>query len=851
MSRHVRGVAACVALCAAAARPAPSAEIDLTEWSHRADIEAEALSEKGLVEFELTSEVHDLARADLADLRVVAGTGDEMDYVLRRSEGRSRREALKVRLYDRTCVPGERSSVTAEFENVGTQRPSYGLARYADRLRAEGVTVARLGEASEEAGPAGAEEAGGGERSHRAAVVVAALPEKGLVEFALTSEVHDLARADLADLRVVDETGDEVGYVLRRAEGRQRRERLDVRLYNRTFVPARQSSVTADFGEKVLKNRIEIETGGTDFRREVLVEGSDDGTSWRAVRKGAFLFRVARGPAGAGYDKTAVSLPDNDHRYLRVTVYHGPDDVGVEIGQVRAWRLVAELPETAPVPVCGSEVVHRDDGRATEVTFDLGFRNLPLHELALDLADADFFRQVSVAGRNTRGGSMSARGSARGEETPWRSVGSAAIWRCSAGGSADESVVIGLGGAGYRYVRVRVENGDDAPLGFEGASVSRLVQYAAFQPKKGGSYALCFGEKALKNRVEIVTTGTRFRREVLLEGSDDGAGWGVVREGAFLFKIPRGPEGEGYDKSVVAMPDNDQRYLRITVSAEPEGPPLVEVKDVKAWLLVREPPETAPVPVLESEVVEDEKERATYVTLDLGHRNLPLHEVRLAFRGGEFFRHVSVSGRNAKELVVPRRMEDGSVVEKRTEAPWTDIASGVVYRWSARRRPSGFGALATAGGAEEALSLDLEGAQYRYLRVRVENRDDPPLAFSGASVSRLVQHVAFWSKGAGPWRLYVGNPGARRPRYDLADYAARLRAEGVRRSRLGAVGENPAYGRAERPVPWSERHRWLLWAALVAIGAVLALLVYRQAKTGPAPDEGPSGRGTSDGGGKA
>ena len=87
--------------------------------------------------------------------------------------------------------------------------------------------------------------------------------------------------------------------------------RWPAKLYNRTFVPGQRSTVTADFGERLRKTSVRIATGGTNFRRRVLVEASEDGKSFQILRDGAFLFRVASAAAGKGYERSTVNLPEN------------------------------------------------------------------------------------------------------------------------------------------------------------------------------------------------------------------------------------------------------------------------------------------------------------------------------------------------------------------------------------------------------------------------------------------------------------------------------------------------------------------------------------------------------------
>jgi len=330
--------------------------------------------------------------------------------------------------------------------------------------------------------------------SRCAPIELAHAPAKGIVEFELTPEVYDIARPDLADLRVIADPATEVAHVVRVPTGSSRSVRLQVKLYNRTYVEGKHSSVTVDFAEKVLKHRIEVDTPGTNFRRKLLVEGSDDGLAWQTVRDDALLFRIRNDQHG-DYHKNAVELPANDQRYLRVTVYNGQDDPPrVEPLDVRAWRVERKPARTAPVPIAASKATEKES--TTEIALDLGWRRLPLHKLTLRFADANFFRRISLSGRDqevrTRdtGGLLSRK---KDYDEPWLHVASGAIYQYASGRGGERSLTIDLRRAPYRYLLVRVHNADDPPLRFEKGEATRLVHLVAFQPQAGKRCRLYFG----------------------------------------------------------------------------------------------------------------------------------------------------------------------------------------------------------------------------------------------------------------------------------------------------------------------------------------------------------------------
>lgn len=349
-----------------------------------------------------------------------------------------------------------------------------------------------------------------------------------------------------------------------------------------------------------------------------------------------------------------------------------------------------------------------------------------------------------------------------------------------------------------------------------------------YVPGKETSVTVDFGEKQIKSAVQVLTDGTDFRRKVRIEGSEDAMDWRVVRDEAFLFRASGDGNGGALEKNIVQIADNDQRYLRITVFNDSDDTGSVQVERVTSWRQTRIPTETAPVAIASTTVTQ--KRRVTEITLDLGFRNLPLQEVRLNIGDKNFFRQVQIQGRNSEARVVRTVVEDSPKLEKIVPVPWTPVTKGSIFRFTTR------------SGMEESLAVTLRDARYRFLRVLIENRDDPPLQFESASVSKWVQHLLFSVRPNSGYTLYFGNAKARKSEYDVERYIDRLKKDGLVQARLGPPVPNPRYRAPITELPWSERHKGILWVTLLGVLAVLGLLVYRIAlSSGDASAQGGKG----------
>lgn len=339
---------------------------------------------------------------------------------------------------------------------------------------------------------------------------------------------------------------------------------------------------------------------------------------------------------------------------------------------------------------------------------------------------------------------------------------------------------------------------------------------AVSKPGVYNSVVVDFGSRAARTRIDVDTPGDNFRRRLTVEASQDAQTWSDLRRNAWLFHLPY--EG-GYTRNEVSLPDNDFRYLRLTVFHGQDDQSDIPITRVKAWCVKTDPPTAVAVPVVSSETSRNPKQNTTRVSLDLGFENLPLRDLTLACQDEAFFRRVEVFGRNRLKQTLVKPVEHGQPRREEVDEPWSPVSSGIIHRYP--------------GAEDRELSADLTiplSGRYRYLQVVIHNHNDQPLKLTGQTVTRHPYYLTFQPKSAGPYRLYFGDPEASTPQYDLVHFASRLLAEGLTPASLGKPFANPLFHAPVEVVPWTERYSWAIWAVLLVVLAALGLLVYRQAR---------------------
>jgi hypothetical protein len=109
----------------------------------------------------------------------------------------------------------------------------------------------------------------------------------------LTPDIYNAARGDLGDVRLIDTDDEQIPYVLAKPKDVTKSQNYRPEVINRSTGAGKAAMITLDFGEQVIKNSIEVETGGNNFRRAVKVEGSNDNIEFVTLVENAYVFAVS------------------------------------------------------------------------------------------------------------------------------------------------------------------------------------------------------------------------------------------------------------------------------------------------------------------------------------------------------------------------------------------------------------------------------------------------------------------------------------------------------------------------------------------------------------------------------
>jgi len=220
----------------------------------------------------------------------------------------------------------------------------------------------------------------------------------GLYQFTVPLQVMGESRDDLGDLRLFDSENHEIPYAIRTRTNVNEQREFAGHLFNQVTVGSSATEVTVDLGDKAGEhNEVQIQTSGDDFRRRIVVEGSDDRNEWKTLISDGVIFSFqADGKAAVS---NRVSYPTSRYRYLRLRVYKDElsDDNPPNITTVQALMGVHEKGQltTWNVYVPDYQLIRNQGAHATQWTVDLGSR-VPCDRLSLTISDQSFYRPFEV-----------------------------------------------------------------------------------------------------------------------------------------------------------------------------------------------------------------------------------------------------------------------------------------------------------------------------------------------------------------------------------------------------------------------------------------------------------------------
>jgi hypothetical protein len=286
----------------------------------------------------------------------------------------------------------------------------------------------------------------------------------GLAAFEPDGPMYEHAAVGFPDLRVLDARGRQVPWRPRSVRGDEQLQAA------RVLNAGRQGAAAVallDFGpERVVRERIHLDVPLEPFVGRAEVFGSDDRRTFTRLSSTA-IYDV-RGAARAV--STTVVFPQSDFRYYRIRA------TGVR--ELRGATAEAVAAAGAPVTRRAEISIEQED-RRTVIEADLRYRRLTVHELRFASSTPAFDRPVSIEG------SM--------DGTTYFVAGGGRLYRFGEAGETTVPI-----DSRYRYLRIRIANGDDEPLRDLKVTLRAYRDYILLAPGFAPPYRVLYGGPAVR-----------------------------------------------------------------------------------------------------------------------------------------------------------------------------------------------------------------------------------------------------------------------------------------------------------------------------------------------------------------
>jgi len=299
-----------------------------------------------------------------------------------------------------------------------------------------------------------------------------------LTSFSLDNQVYEHAKEGMADLRIIDNSGEEVKYKMTIESGQKTIETIPVAIRDLGIKVGENTQFIVDLGRGgILHNSITIQTSSVNFRRQVEVEASDDLANWLLVKKqseGAYIYDYS---LDFKAKNTTVYYPQSTARYLRIKIL----DMGEEPIKVTGASVINDIyisSRTATYdPKLLEEKNDQEKGTSTYL-LDLGAKGIPSNKITFGTKEVNFNREVLIEGSN--------------DNNNFTKLGSDVIFSYQTPRFNGAKASITFGEGNFRYLKLTVFNRDNAALALSDFAVFGTVRKVIFEYAPGGTYRLFY-----------------------------------------------------------------------------------------------------------------------------------------------------------------------------------------------------------------------------------------------------------------------------------------------------------------------------------------------------------------------
>lgn len=619
----------------------------------------------------------------------------------------------------------------------------------------------------------------------------------GLVKTSLPAETLDAARPALEDLRLYDDAGNELPFLITRPLPSSKAVQ-SAKSFQISLQPA-ATVITLETGFAQPLDGVTLESPAANFIKAVRVEGSNDGQNWQPLALGQPIFRQL-----SGASQLHVSIPTGAWPFLRLTI----DDQRSQPVPFTGARVHAADVEATPIELQNVTIAERNENPGeTRLVLNLGAANLDVAAVKIETDEPLFTRAVTLAVPQVSEDAIR-------EQT----VGQGVIYRVAIEGqppSANLSVPLETK-IRSRELVLLIRNEDSPPLPISAVRIERRPVYLVFMARSVGTFHLLTGNKScaaprydlaalganLKNaavtpvKISALADNPDYRAPEALPGLE--VAGAALDVSAWKYRKPvqiarRGGQQLELDLDVLANAGGSLADLRV-LSHSNQVPFIIQRTSISRAIT----PEVT--------VTNDAKNpRLSRWLIQLPKSNLPLTRLACAAKTPLFQRTMTLSVEYTDDRGDTFRQQLGS-------ATWTQTLEHKANEFS--------------------LSLN-SVPENSMLILETDNGDNPPIALEKFTAFYPATRLLFKAKADEALFLYYGNPRVLPPSYDLSLVAGGLLAADKATATLGPEERLKKSSWAESQKPG--KGGIVFWGILAVVVIGLLVVISRLLPKTPPP----------------
>ncbi len=283
----------------------------------------------------------------------------------------------------------------------------------------------------------------------------------------------------------------------------------------------------------------------------------------------------------------------------------------------------------------------------------------------------------------------------------------------------------------------------------------------------------------LNNNIMLeITSKDDYLRDVLIEGSNDNRNWDTIIKSK-IFRVGNSGQNE------VSYPPASYRYVRVKIDCKGKEP--LDIKEVKVRFIQKKKNDFSLIKAKTISNRQDPGTKTSEIIADLGVKGIYVNDISLQVSNDNFDRVI-----------------EGYYSYDKKE--WYAVGSGRIFNYS------------WTDYTASQISLPVHERVGRYVKIRIQNQDSPPLNVKGVEVRGRYPALLANLNNENHY-LWYGNPGSEFARYDLNRFAHLVDLDDLPEINPGSENINEKYAAEET----SKRNMLniITVAAVIVVGFII------------------------------